>query len=176
MGDLMKPKTMKRKNLKGLALSAPPPKPAPSAGDAQVPGGIANDDKQDTLEIGVEFQLDLKAEDLIVLRELGSGNGGTVSKVQHTATKVVMARKVRGVAVRARLQQKLTYLGHTRRGKERGAKADSAGAAHHARLQFRVHCRLLRRLPKQQRGCHYVHGVHGCGVCDTRPMAQMCSN
>jgi mitogen-activated protein kinase kinase len=95
MGDLMKPKTMKRKNLKGLALSAPPPKPAPSAGDAQVPGGIANDDKQDTLEIGVEFQLDLKAEDLIVLRELGHGNGGTVSKVQHTATKVVMARKVR---------------------------------------------------------------------------------
>lgn len=95
MADPFKPKTMKRKNLKGLALSAPPPKPAPSAGDAQVPGGIANDDKQDTLEIGVEFQLDLKAEDLIVLRELGSGNGGTVSKVQHAATKVVMARKVR---------------------------------------------------------------------------------
>jgi mitogen-activated protein kinase kinase len=94
MADPFKPKTMKRKNLKGLALSAPPPKPAPSAGDAQAPGGIANDDKQDTLEIGVEFQLDLKAEDLIVLRELGSGNGGTVSKVQHAATKVVMARKV----------------------------------------------------------------------------------
>ena len=85
---------MKRKNVKGLALSAPPPKPAPSAGDAQIPGARANDEKQDTLEIGVEFQLDLKAEDLIVLRELGSGNGGTVSKVQHTATKVIMARKV----------------------------------------------------------------------------------
>jgi mitogen-activated protein kinase kinase len=94
MGDSFKPKTMKRKNLKGLALSAPAPKPAPSAGDSQIPGGIGNDDKQDTLEIGVEFQLDLKAEDLIVLRELGSGNGGTVSKVQHAATKVVMARKV----------------------------------------------------------------------------------
>lgn len=86
---------MKRKNVKGLALSAPPPKPAPSAGDAQVPGGLANDERQDTLEIGVEFRLDLKAEDLIVLRELGSGNGGTVSKVQHAATKVIMARKVR---------------------------------------------------------------------------------
>ena len=35
-----------------------------------------------------------KAEDLIVLRELGHGNGGTVSKVQHAATKVIMARKV----------------------------------------------------------------------------------
>ncbi|KAG9386753.1 Dual specificity mitogen-activated protein kinase kinase 2 [Pyrenophora tritici-repentis] len=75
-----KQKTMKRKNVKGLALSAPPPKPAPSAGDAQIPGARANDERQDTLEIGVEFQLDLKAEDLIVLRELGSGNGGTVSK------------------------------------------------------------------------------------------------
>ena len=89
-----KQKTMKRKNVKGLALSAPAPKPAPSAGDAQIPGARANDEKQDTLEIGVEFQLDLKAEDLIVLRELGSGNGGTVSKVQHAATKVIMARKV----------------------------------------------------------------------------------
>lgn len=164
MGDLMKPKTMKRKNLKGLALSAPPPKPAPSAGDAQVPGGIANDDRQDTLEIGVEFQLDLKAEDLIVLRELGSGNGGTVSKVQHTATKVVMARKVRGMASEAIPGQALTHAGHTRRSKERGAEANSAGAAHYARLQLRVHCRLLWRLSKQQRGRHNVHGVHGCGV------------
>lgn len=89
-----KAKTMKRKNVKGLALSAPAPKPVPSAGDAQIPGANGNDEKQDTLEIGVEFRLDLKAEDLIVLRELGSGNGGTVSKVQHAATKVIMARKV----------------------------------------------------------------------------------
>jgi mitogen-activated protein kinase kinase len=91
-----KTKTMKRKNVKGLALSAPPAKPStPSAGDSQIPGALGhNDGRPDTLEIGVEFRLDLKAEDLIVLRELGSGNGGTVSKVQHAATKVVMARKV----------------------------------------------------------------------------------
>lgn len=87
---------MKRKNVKGLALSAPPPKtPTPSAGDAQIPGGIGNSDSRgDTLEIGVEFRLDLRSEDLVVLKELGAGNGGTVSKVQHAATKVVMARKV----------------------------------------------------------------------------------
>jgi len=86
---------MKRKNVKGLALNAPPPKPAPSAGDSQVPGSLGQDDNRaDTLEIGVEFRLDLKAEDLVVVRELGSGNGGTVSKVQHAATKVTMARKV----------------------------------------------------------------------------------
>jgi mitogen-activated protein kinase kinase len=124
MADPFKPKTMKRKNLKGLALSAPPPKPAPSAGDAQMPGGIGNDDKQDTLEIGVEFQLDLKAEDLIVLRELGSGNGGTVSKVQHAATKVVMARKVSWTDKWGRNGSELTSPGHPRRGKERGAEAN----------------------------------------------------
>lgn len=93
MADPFAPKTMKRKNKKGLALSAPPPKPASADSDGQGPGGLGNA-KEETLEIGVEFQLDLKAEDLIVLRELGSGNGGTVSKVQHAATKVIMARKV----------------------------------------------------------------------------------
>ena len=88
---------MKRKNVKGLALSAPPPKtPEPSAQDSQIPGGIGNNTAQlDTLEIGVEFQLDLKTDDLIVMRELGAGNGGTVSKVMHPATKIIMARKVR---------------------------------------------------------------------------------
>ena len=90
------PKSMKRKNVKGLALNASQPKQStPSAGDAQIPGAIGNSgDRQDTLEIGVEFRLDLHNEDLIVLKELGAGNGGTVSKVQHTATKAVMARKV----------------------------------------------------------------------------------
>lgn len=93
--DPFKPKTMKRKNIKGLGLAAAAPRPAvPSAGDSQIPGGIGNKDAPDTLEIGVEFRLDLKAEDLIVLQELGAGNGGTVSKVQHAATKVIMARKV----------------------------------------------------------------------------------
>jgi len=86
---------MKRKNVKGLALNAPAPKAAPAATDAQIPGANGNDEKRgDTLEIGVEFRLDLRSEDLQILKELGAGNGGTVSKVMHTATKVVMARKV----------------------------------------------------------------------------------
>ncbi|KAF2133833.1 kinase-like protein [Dothidotthia symphoricarpi CBS 119687] len=108
MADPFKTKTMKRKNVKGLALSAPPPKPAPSAGDAQVPGGLANSqDRPDTLEIGVEFRLDLKADDLIVLRELGHGNGGTVSKVQHSATKVIMARKVIHVEAKNEVRKRI---------------------------------------------------------------------
>ena len=98
MADQFKTRTMKRKNVKGLALSAPPPKqPNPSESDAQVPGAIGNADsnRADTLEIGLEFKLDLRSEDLIVLKELGAGNGGTVSKVMHATTKVTMARKVR---------------------------------------------------------------------------------
>ena len=95
MADAFKTKTMKRKNLKGLALNATPKSPVPSPADSQIPAGIGNNVATvDTLEIGVEFQLDLKTDELVVLRELGAGNGGTVSKVMHPATRVIMARKV----------------------------------------------------------------------------------
>ncbi|KAI9813583.1 MAG: MAP kinase kinase (MEK) [Pycnora praestabilis] len=111
MSDNFKTKTMKRKNVKGLALSnntAPQPPPGPSAGDAQIPGAIANDsNRMDTLEIGVEFKLDLRSEDLIVLRELGAGNGGTVSKVMHAATKAIMARKVIHVEAKEDVRKKI---------------------------------------------------------------------
>jgi mitogen-activated protein kinase kinase len=88
---------MKRKNVKGLALAAPAPRPAaPSKSDVQMPGARAEENAKQTaqLEIGIEYQLDLKKEDLTVLKELGHGNGGSVSKVRHMATGTVMARKV----------------------------------------------------------------------------------
>jgi mitogen-activated protein kinase kinase len=96
MSDPFKARTLKRKNVKGLALNAPPRAANPSEGDSQIPGALGNSesDRTDTLEIGLEFKLDLRSEDLIVLKELGAGNGGTVSKVMHASTKVVMARKV----------------------------------------------------------------------------------
>jgi mitogen-activated protein kinase kinase len=92
-------RTLKRKNVKGLALAAPPPRTVtPSESDLQVPGGIdfGNDTTRQTaqLEIGIEYKLDLKREDLLVLKDLGHGNGGTVSKVKHLATGTIMARKV----------------------------------------------------------------------------------
>ncbi|KAK9491083.1 kinase-like domain-containing protein [Lipomyces doorenjongii] len=75
--------------------------PLASLGDAQVPGGPAelyyhNNLVQQlaTLEVGVEFRLDLRTEDLKTLVELGAGNGGTVSKVVHLPTKTLMAKKV----------------------------------------------------------------------------------
>ena len=99
MSGIQKARTFDRKNKLKLALNAPAPKAgAPSAGDAQIPGAIGNDvTRPDTLEIGVEFKLDLRSEDLIVQKELGAGNGGTVSKVMHAATKVIMAKKVRSL-------------------------------------------------------------------------------
>lgn len=94
MTDQFKARTLKRKNVKGLALK-PTPKPVSkqSEGDAQGFGTL-NGSRTDTLEIGLEFRLDLRSEDLIPLKELGAGNGGTVSKVMHATTKVVMARKI----------------------------------------------------------------------------------
>ncbi|KAI5479760.1 mitogen-activated protein kinase kinase 1 [Pseudohyphozyma bogoriensis] len=50
------------------------------------------------LELGVEFKLDLRGEDLEVMTELGCGNGGTVSKCLHVPTKAVMAKKVVHIA------------------------------------------------------------------------------
>ena len=90
-------RTLKRKNVKGLALAAPAPRAVPpSEADLQIPGGIGNESSRQTaqLEIGIEYRLDLKPEDLEVLKDIGHGNGGSVSKVRHMATGTIMARKV----------------------------------------------------------------------------------
>lgn len=96
MADPFKPRTMKRKNVKGLALNGAPKTVSKPEQDAQAPGAVGNAEpsRSDTLEIGLEFKLDLRSEDLITLKEVGAGNGGTVAKVMHATTKVVMARKV----------------------------------------------------------------------------------
>lgn len=69
-----------------------------------------------SLEIGIEFKLDLRCvlmavtceedvkdwpprpEDLEIINELGAGNGGTVSKARHIPTGAIMARKVRDIS------------------------------------------------------------------------------
>ncbi|EGE02545.1 MAP kinase kinase Ste7 [Trichophyton equinum CBS 127.97] len=111
MADAFKARSLKRKNVKGLALSSAASKPGlkPSDGDAQIPGAIGNVDsnRTDTLEIGLEFKLDLRSEDLIVLKELGAGNGGTVSKVMHASTKVVMARKIIRVDAKEKVRKQI---------------------------------------------------------------------
>ncbi|KAM0167306.1 hypothetical protein ACHAQE_000608 [Botrytis cinerea] len=103
-------RTLKRKNVKGLALNAPPPRAAaPSESDIQIPGGISSESSRQTaqLEIGIEYKLDLKREDLEVLKDLGHGNGGTVSKVRHMATGTVMARKVIHVEAKKEMRRRI---------------------------------------------------------------------
>lgn len=98
MSDPFAPRSMKRKNVKGLALTPAAPKPPPTAETSRLdfdPRDKEANDQSAQLEIGIEYKLDLKPEDLEILKELGSGNGGTVSKVKHVLTGTVMARKVR---------------------------------------------------------------------------------
>lgn len=97
----------KRKNLKNLTIDHSPfsvqAKEGEAAGDEDAtklaPGTRASyhnslTEQLATLEIGFEYKLDLRAEDLQTLDELGSGNGGTVTKVLHVPTRTVMAKKV----------------------------------------------------------------------------------
>lgn len=45
------------------------------------------------LELGLEYQMPIRAEELVSLKRLGSGQSGTVSKVLHLPTQKTMARK-----------------------------------------------------------------------------------
>lgn len=72
----------KKRNFKGLALPNSPLKE------------VAEEPKLPDLEIGTEFKLDLREEDLENLEELGAGNGGTVSRALHIPTKKIMAKKL----------------------------------------------------------------------------------
>ncbi|KAI9735719.1 MAG: MAP kinase kinase (MEK) [Claussenomyces sp. TS43310] len=102
-------RTLKRKNVKGLALNKPAPRPAPEeeqqAGPRYKPGGTNGQTAQ--LEIGLEYKLDVKREDLETIKELGSGNGGTVSKVRHIATGTVMARKIIHVEAKKEIRRRI---------------------------------------------------------------------
>jgi len=95
----------KNRNKKGLALGAgaSPTSLGGSKAEKLPPANLSSNrtDYHDklteqlaTLEIGLEFKLDLHAEDLQLLGDLGAGNGGTVCKAIHLPTKLIMARKL----------------------------------------------------------------------------------
>ncbi|CAK7266577.1 MAP kinase kinase (MEK) [Sporothrix epigloea] len=94
------PRSMKRKNVKGLALTPAAPKPPPTA-------ETANNDESANLEIGIEYNLDLRPEDIEFVKELGSGNGGTVSKVRHIPTNTTIARKVIHVEAKREMRKRI---------------------------------------------------------------------
>ncbi|KAK6526356.1 MAP kinase kinase (MEK) [Orbilia ellipsospora] len=91
--DQFAPRTLMKKNKKGLKLGGMGPEASNSPLAAKPD---KRDSVVDTLQVGVEYQLQLNHEDFQVLHELGSGNGGTVSKVifEQDRRQIVMARKV----------------------------------------------------------------------------------
>ncbi|KAI1650098.1 kinase-like protein [Daldinia loculata] len=113
MTDAFAPRSMKRKNVKGLALTpAAPKQPAASDNDNQAGWGFGGSRAEEVgqeaqLEIGIEFNLDLRQEDIEIVKELGSGNGGTVSKVKHLPTGTTMARKVIHVEAKKELRKRI---------------------------------------------------------------------
>ncbi|KAK6219446.1 Transcription elongation factor spt6 [Pestalotiopsis sp. IQ-011] len=109
------PRSMKRKNVKGLALTPAAPKAPPTA-STNAPAGLGGwgtggsrheDGSEAQLEIGIEFNLSLKQEDLEIIKELGSGNGGTVSKIKHLPTGTTMARKVIHVEAKKEMRRRI---------------------------------------------------------------------
>ncbi|KYK60689.1 MAP kinase kinase EMK1 [Drechmeria coniospora] len=109
MADPFAPRSMKRKNVKGLALTPAAPRPPPTAETNRAGNDHDHDEaeKDGQLEIGIEYKLNLRIEDLEILKELGSGNGGTVSKVKHLTTGTVMARKVIHVEAKKEMRKRI---------------------------------------------------------------------
>ncbi|GAO15313.1 uncharacterized protein UV8b_04866 [Ustilaginoidea virens] len=107
MADPFAPRSMKRKNVKGLALTPAAPRPPPTAESWVGADGGKDDSKDEQLEIGIEYKLDLGPEDLQILKELGSGNGGTVSKVKHLSTGTIMARKIIHVEAKKEMRKRI---------------------------------------------------------------------
>lgn len=102
-----KPPTMDLSKSKVLPANGDAPhRPAPNPKGLSIgvgSGGMSNRQSLHTklteqisaLDInGGPARLDLKAEDLKLISELGQGNGGTVTLVQHVPTKTMMAKKV----------------------------------------------------------------------------------
>ena len=58
------------------------------------------------------------------MKELGAGNGGTVSKVMHAATKVVMAKKVTKIPLYTQVIHTHSVLDYTCGSEERSPEAD----------------------------------------------------
>ncbi|ORX78228.1 kinase-like protein [Basidiobolus meristosporus CBS 931.73] len=90
----------KKRNFKNLELAQSLLVCESTTAGAQYSGNLSGVDSGQLyeqlvdLEIGLEFNLNLRQEDLKTLDELGSGNGGAVSKILHIPTKTITARKI----------------------------------------------------------------------------------
>ncbi|KAK9765661.1 MAP kinase kinase (MEK) [Basidiobolus ranarum] len=103
----------KKRNFKNLELTHSPIIRENAAVEAQCSGnlsGVGSGQLYEhlaSLEIGLEFKLDLRQEDLQTIDELGSGNGGAVSKILHVPTKTIMARKIVHIEAKAAIRKQI---------------------------------------------------------------------
>lgn len=103
MSGSFAPRSIKRKNIKGLAID--PASANVSSASSHNNGNndgrkLSGEDGDLRTEPGVqlrigtetEFSYDVKQASLEVMNELGSGSGGTVSKAKHLPTGTIMAQ------------------------------------------------------------------------------------
>lgn len=116
--SILPPRTLARRNFKKLSLPSKDqdsfsltnscPKIDNNNGNSSSDQEEKNIVKQLTcLELGVEFNLNLREEDFRKLNDLGSGNGGVVSKVLHVPTNKVMAKKIVNLETRPAVRKQI---------------------------------------------------------------------
>jgi mitogen-activated protein kinase kinase len=109
--SILPPRTLARRNFKKLSL---PPKAEEPSPTVRATAGDSNDQEDKnivkqlaSLELGVEFNLNLREEDFKKISDLGSGNGGIVSKVMHVPTNTVMAKKIVNLETRPAVRKQI---------------------------------------------------------------------
>lgn len=102
----------------------------------------------------------LKNEEFRNIRELGLGNGGSVIKVEHLPSGLIMAKKV--VHPLQQLSMLTVPADRSNRCQTSCPQANPARTPYHARLQLALHCHVLWRV--SHRAQHlYLYGVYGQG-------------
>ncbi|KAG8924813.1 MAP kinase kinase (MEK) [Tulasnella sp. 418] len=127
MMDLSKSKTLPREDSEGANAKKPhsPTANSQNADSSNSPTGGSTQrayhskltEQLATLDInGQHAKLDLRMDDLKPIGELGQGNSGTVTKVMHTPTRTIMAKKVVLIdakpAVRKQILRELQIMHH----------------------------------------------------------------
>lgn len=108
--SILPARTLARRNFKKLSL--PPKTEDQHDSPAKSESNDIDNDKDivkqlASLKLGVEFNLNLREEDFQKICDLGSGNGGVVSKVLHVPTKTLMAKKIVKLETRPAIRKQI---------------------------------------------------------------------
>lgn len=134
-----------------LPSSLNPNAPIPSTGDTPVTSQQRSAIRATITKTIAGFSsksLDLQNEKLVHIREIGQGNGGSVSLVRHRDTQIVMAKKVSlFFLIPSNILTLLVVIDRTYRRKTEHSKTNRSRTSNHARMQFPIHHRMLWFIP-----------------------------